>query len=393
MSKIYTPTGNKFTFDLPTKLVFGCGRIAELTNHLKDLGTLNPLIVTGSKVSRLQPFKEMTENLKEHGIDPKIWDGTISDPTEKTIQEGANQYREANCDGIVAYGGGSSMDTAKALGLLVQHNEDAIIKFIGKNALPITGTPPLVCIPTTAGTGSEVTNISVFTFTPMERKLFAINKALYPDVSIVDPELTYTMPPSVTASTGLDALSHAIGCYTHANGGNPISDALALYSIELVSKSLRKAVQDGKNLDARIDMSTAATLAGIAFGHGGVHLEHSIGHVLGVKNKVPHGFSCTMLMPEILEFISSVKLERIVRIGEMLGVNTSGMNLEEAGVEAISAVKDLMNDVGAPSLADYGIYKEDIPALTDKCKNEMWSSPKPIEASDFEQMFRKAIIR
>ena len=172
-------------------------------------------------------------------------------------------------------------------------------------------------------------------------------------------------------------------------------------SIEIAEKSgvrtcmshTRRARKDGKNLDARIDMSTAATLAGIAFGHGGVHLEHSIGHVLGVKNKVPHGFSCTMLMPEILEFISSVKLERIVRIGEMLGVNTNGMSLEEAGVAAISAVKDLMNDVGAPSLADYGIYKEDIPALTDKCKNEMWSSPKPIEASDFEQMFRKAIIR
>jgi alcohol dehydrogenase len=264
---------------------------------------------------------------------------------------------------------------------------------VGSEAKPITGATPLICVPTTSGTGSEVTNVSVFTFTPLDRKVFLINKACYPKISIVDPELSYTMPKEVTASTGLDALSHAIGCYTHEAGGTPISDALALYSIELVSKNLRKAVEDGGDVSARVNMSLAATLAGIAFDHGGVHLEHSIGHVLGVKRKVPHGFSCLLLMPEILEFIAPVKADRLAKIGEMLGMDVVGMSTEKAGEVAVLAVLKLMGDVGAPSLSDYGVGVDDIPTLSEKCKNKMWSSPRAIDVSDFNQMFKKALSR
>ena len=394
MSILLTPTSNNFNFTFPTKLDFGCGNISKLPDYLKELDTESPLLVTGKTVSKLEPFKEMLRHLQENEITPHIWDGVIQDPTNENIREGATHYIENECDGLIAYGGGSPMDAAKSIGLLAYHGEDDIIKFIGQNARPIKEIPPFICIPTTSGTGSEVTNISVITYSPIGRKIFAINNALYPKVSIVDPDLCVTMPKSVTASTGMDALSHAIGCYTHANGGNPISDPLALYSMELISQNIKRAVDDGGDIEARTNMSLAATLAGIAFGNGGVHLEHSIGHMLGVKYHIPHGLGCVLLLPEILEFILPVKTDRLAVIARMLGADTKNMTKKRAAEMAIEKVFQLMNDVGIPSLSESTkATSEDVSQLAELAMKEMWSSPRTIEVKDYEEMFRKALAR
>jgi alcohol dehydrogenase len=289
------------------------------------------------------------------------------------------------------------MDSAKAIGVLVYHGKKDITEFIGANALPLEGIPPLICIPTTSGTGSEVTKVSVITNTSITRKTAILNPILYPKIAIVDPLLTITMPPQLTASTGMDALSHAIEGYTATSRRNPLSDALALDAIKLISENLRRAVFDGANVRTRLNMSLASLMAGIAFDNTGVHLGHAFGHMLGAKYHISHGVGCALLLPEILSIILPARIERLANMASSFGILTTHMSKRAAAERTIHEVTQLMNDVGLPSLAEViNTTPEDIDVLADLLLEEkrlISYSPRPLTRQDTVQMFQKAFER
>jgi len=387
----------RFNFSMPTKILFGIGTISEIVDCCKELGIEKPLLVTDKFLCGTESFKETLENLKDRKLDPKVWENVIPDPTDLSISEGAEAYLDRDCDGLIAFGGGSSMDSAKALGILVYHGENDIKKFIGANATSLKGIPPLICIPTTAGTGSEVTKVSVITDTSIKRKTPILDPILYPKIAIVDPNITITMPPQLTAATGMDALSHAIECYTSTLRRNPISDALALYAIKLVSENLRGAVFNGEDVTTRTNMSLASLMAGIAFDNAGVHLGHAIGHMLGAKYHISHGVGCALLLPEIIEIILPTRIERLVKIASSFGIKTLSISKREAAERTINEVTQLMNDIGLPSLAEVtNTSPEDADLLADLLlqENRLVSlSPRPITKKDCVKMFKKAFKR
>jgi alcohol dehydrogenase class IV len=395
MSVLLTQTGLNFNHNMPTNLHFGYGSVSKLPSLVKQLNVKKPLIITGRNVSKLDAYKKSITLLRENKIEAIEWNGVVEDPTDKSITEGVVHYREGNCDGLIAYGGGSSIDSAKAIGVLAHHGGDDIIPYTGwVPSLQVTSIPPFICVPTTSGTGSEVTNASVITDTKNKVKTAILSSKLFPGFSIVDPELTVSMPPKVTAATGMDALAHSIGTYTHGSSANPISDALALYAMELISTNLRKAVYDGGNVSARTNMSLASSLAGMAFNTGGLHLEHAVAHMLGAKYHVPHGVACVLLMPEILEFILPAKVDRLKKMADVFGFDTRGLSERAAAELGIEGVFQLMGDVGIPSMAKAtGATLENVPMLADDAFGYMWSSPREISVDDFKLMFIKALSR
>jgi alcohol dehydrogenase len=387
----------KFNFSMPTKILFGVGTISKVPDCCRELGIQKPLLVTDQFLCGTESFKETLENLKDHKLDPKVWENVIPDPTDVSISKGAEAYLAKDCDGIIAFGGGSSMDSAKALGVLVYHEESDIKKFIGANATSLKGIPPLICIPTTAGTGSEVTKVSVITDTSISRKTPLLDPILYPKIAILDPNITITMPPQLTAATGMDALSHAIECFTSTMRRNPISDALALDAIKLVSENLRGAVFNGKDVTKRTNMSLASLMAGIAFDNAGVHLGHAIGHMLGAKYHISHGVGCVLLLPEILEIILPTRMDQLVKMASCFGINTLSISKRKAAEKTINEVSQLMNDICIPSLAAVtNTSLEDADLLADLLlqENRLVSlTPRSITKKDCVQMFKKAFKR
>jgi alcohol dehydrogenase class IV len=387
-------TRDSFEWKLPTQVVFGQGTVSRVAEKAKELGIKNPLLVTTSgPESKLAQFNTMIEALKDSGITASVWGGVVPEPTDISLTEGVKSFSEGNCDGLIAFGGGSAMDTAKLIGILVMNGGTSIREYMTRPPRTITGIPPLICLPTTSGTGSEVTRNAVVTDTSAGRKGGVGNDCLYPRVAIVDPSLTLSMPPSVTASAGMDALSHAIGCYTSAVGGDPVSDALALYSTELIAKNLRKATLNGQDMMARTNMSVASLVAGMAFTNGGLGLEHVIGHLLGAKYHVPHGVSCVLLLPQILEFILPARIDRLAKVAEVFGVLVDEMGEREAAVAAVDSIAQLMDDVGIPSLAKAtGMTPKDVPVLAEETYKAMRTSPRPTTVDDFAVMYRKALL-
>jgi alcohol dehydrogenase class IV len=390
-------TRDRFNFLMPTKIVFGIGIISEASKSCKELGIKKPLLVTDPFLSETDAFKDILKNLSKNNLDPKVWEHVIPDPTDVSISDGAVAYQAKDCDGLIAFGGGSSMDSAKAIGVLVYHGETEINMFIGANAEPLKGIPPLLCVPTTAGTGSEVTKVSVITNTSMARKTAILNPILYPKIAIVDPNLTITMPSQLTAATGMDALSHAIESYTSTSRRNPLSDALALDAIKLISENLRGAVYDGTQMMNRMNMSLASLMAGIAFDNTGVHLGHAFGHMLGAKYHVSHGVGCALLLPEILEIILPTRLERLAKMATSFGIKARSMSKREAAEKTIHAVSQLMDDIKLPSLAKVTKTSvKDVELLADLLvqENRLVSlSPRRITRKDSVQMFKKAFSR
>jgi alcohol dehydrogenase len=266
--------------------------------------------------------------------------------------------RRENIDGIVAVGGGSSMDTAKGINVLI-NNEPPIMKYFGvqKNLKPGV---PMVFIPTTSGTGSEVTNMCVISCTSRGNKDSVVSPVCVATLAIVDPDLTMGLPPKMTAATGVDALAHAVESITGAQA-NPLSDALARDAIRTIAKWLPVAYQDGSNMEAREHMILASTFAGMAFTNGLVHLGHSIGHTLGAKFHIPHGIGCAIALPEVIEYTSKTEYKKVRMICECLGADVpEDASPEEIGAVAKKALRSLIKSVGIPNLKELGIPLEDV---------------------------------
>jgi len=358
------------TFVSPRKIIFGAGSRSNLKEEIQSLGGARPLIVTYPKTATVAKVAEVVKSLESDGMEIRVYEKAEPEPRIEVAKDLAGYTRAGKFDLVVGIGGGSVMDLAKIASMSAT-NPGQVKDYLGVNLLRRKGTP-LICMPTTSGTGSEVTMFSVLTV--RSKKMDVVSPYILPDIALVDPVLTVTMPPELTAGTGMDALSQAIETVTSL-AATPLTDALALKAIQLVRNSLRTAYAKGDNLKARSEMALAATLSGLAFGSGKLTLGHSLAQTFGPLRKIPHGVSCGIALPYVMEFYLPAIPEKLSLIAKEMGVETKGMPPSKAGIEAVRFVKKLAKDIGIPSsLREVGFDRGELPLLAEICVKE-WPRP------------------
>lgn len=356
-----------FQFHLPTKIIFQAGISKDFSNELQSLAVSRLLIVTDQFLLDSGALKPILEGLESAGIEKTAIFSEVPPNSELgAVQKAARLGESIEAEGILAVGGGSVMDTAKAANILLTLGGDLVNDYSGAQTLS-SPLKPLIVIPTTAGTGSEVTKVAVILDEKNGVKLSFLDRYLLPALAILDPELHLSMPPKLTAMTGMDALTHAIEAYTSLEF-NPFSQSLAVGAIQKVRKFLPSAVQTGNDLQARSEMITAANMAGVAFDHAMVGVVHSMSHATGGVAHVPHGLANSILLPWGMEYNFEACGEKYGELAQALGADTSGLSLEQAGRKAIEKVRELRAALkalcGLPDrLKDAGVKSEDLPAI------------------------------
>ncbi|MBW2121378.1 MAG: iron-containing alcohol dehydrogenase, partial [Deltaproteobacteria bacterium] len=350
-----------FSFSLQTRVEYGMGISKKIADEILRCHGTRVLVVTDPGVSEAGLVSPLAGLLKKRGIPFVIFDRVEENPRAKTVDHVAGIAVEQGVDTIVAVGGGSSLDAAKGVAAVASHG-GTISDYEGFGRLP-PPVIPLIAIPTTAGTGSEVTNRAVITDGAKKRKITVGKPNLAPSVALVDPELTFTLPPAITASTGIDALTHAIEAYT-VLCSNPLSDALALHAIELISGYLGQAVERGHDPEARSAMMLGSLLAGISFGNASVAAVHSMAEVLGGIFDVPHGVANAIFLPYVMGFNLPAAQDRLARIGWTMGAGgTDSSPAPEAARQAVFRVYGLVKELGIPSLRKTGVSWNDLDHL------------------------------
>jgi choline dehydrogenase len=378
------------TVEVPTRIVHGPGALARLGDVVAELGVERPLLVTDSGVAAAG----LADRAREHLDGAAVFDTVYPNPDLELVALAAERYGAETCDGLVALGGGSSMDTAKAVGVVVEHGGS--IRDYEYGASPLERRiPPLVAIPTTAGTGSEVTLWAVITDHERQIKFNVGGTALIgPHVALVDPELTIGLPPSVTAATGMDALSHGVECYT-CDYAQPFNDAVALAAIELVGRWLRVAFADGSNVEARTQMSAAATLGGLAYGTESAGAAHAMSQSAGGVHDCPHGALTARVLGPVCEYNAPAAPERYARIALALGCDTHGRDPLEAAMLGVEEIYRMVDELGIPTLDELGFSPDEIPLLAKISYDDPQTigNPRRLEVADYEEIWRKAFAR
>jgi 4-hydroxybutyrate dehydrogenase len=350
----------------PTKVVLGAGALRRLPAQVSRLGMRRPLVVTDAGVVRAGLAERVYEELRQAGIPFARFEEVKPDPTERDVFAGLAAYRDGGCDGIIALGGGSPLDAAKLVQLLTTH-EPPLSRYddaVGGDRYVRDELPPLIAIPTTAGTGSEVSRSGVVTLEDTGRKTVIFSPHLMPRVALCDPELTLGLPPGPTAATGMDAFTHCLEAYV-SNGFHPLADALAIDGIARVARSLSRAVKEGRNLAARTDMMVAALEGAIAF-QKGLGACHALAHALTPLSGVHHGLANAIVLPMVMEFNRPVCTARLARVAVAMG-DTSNAREEVLAGNAIERVRQLNATIGIPSrLRDVGVREEQLERIAQK---------------------------
>src|SRR5438132_5300891 len=372
------------------RCVHGPGAIARVGEFLAELGVTRPLLVTDKGVVAAG----LAETALEHLDNAVVFDDVYANPDIELVGRASALYRSSGCDGLVALGGGSSMDTAKSAGVEVVHGGSIVDYEYG--ASPLTKRiPPLVAVPTTAGTGSEATLWAVIT--DPERKIkFNVGGTplIGAHVALIDPELTLGLPPAITAATGMDALSHAIECYT-CDYHQPFNDAVALLAIELVGRWLRVAYEDGGNLEARTNMAHAATLGGLAYGTESAGAAHAMSQSAGGVHERPHGALTARVLGPVCEYNAPAAPERYARIGQGLGVDVRGGSSLDAALLGAAEAYRLTEDVGIPTMEELGFSEEEIPMLARIAYEDPQTigNAREVDVAGYEEIYRNAFTR
>ena len=419
----------EYAFEMVTSGIrYGVGVTREVGAELSDLGKRHVLVYTDPNLRKLPPVTTVLESLNAHKIRFSVFDRVRTEPTDESFQEATAAAQDDDFDAIVAVGGGSTMDTAKAANLYSCYPADFLEYVnppIGKGR-PVPGPlKTLIAIPTTAGTGSETTGVAICDLAGLHAKTGIAHRRLKPTIGLIDPENTRTLPPAVAASTGLDVLSHAIESYTAMpyvgrprperpilrpayQGSNPISDIWSLEALKLTANYLKRAVADPDDDEARASMLLAASYAGIGFGNAGVHLPHGMSYpVAGLVRDfrprgytvdhpmVPHGISVILNAPAVYRFTAQACPERHLKAAEILGAKVSGARAEDAGMILADRVVEFMHDLKVPNgLRELGYTSEDVPALVEGTLPQhrvTKLSPRPAEANDLAQLFSDAM--
>lgn len=352
-----------FAFVAPVEVQFGTGTIGGLGEQVAGLGR-RVFVVTDRGLVAAGVVERVTAALKKPGIEVLLFDEVEENPKDTTCVRATELCRLQGCDVIVGLGGGSPMDVAKMVACMAANPGKLPREFEGRDKVE-RDPLPLVLVPTTAGTASEVTFNAVITDTERVFKFAVLSKKLAPRLAVLDPALTVGKPPALTAATGMDALTHAIESYTNRTI-NPVADALAVKAIRLIGGALRTAVVQGQDLQARGDMLLGSMLAGLAFNMTRVGLVHAMSHPMSAHFGVPHGVANAMLLPAIMAYNLFGALERTAEIGRLLGENTAGLSPVEAGRRGVEAVRRLGEDVGIPRwLKDMGVKADRIPVMAE----------------------------
>lgn len=380
-----------FDFFVPSVSRMGVGAVKKIGESAKFLGGTNALIVTDKGLFDLGVADQIVELLAADGIKAVVFNGAEPNPTDLNVRAGLKTYRDNNCDMLVSLGGGSSHDCAKGIGIVATNNGD-IRDFAGIDTVP-NPLPPFIAVNTTAGTGSEVTRFAVITNTDTHVKMIFATARITPTIAFNDPAMMVGLPAPLTASTGMDALTHAIEAYVAALA-NPVTDACAIAAIKLIVEWLPQAVGNGANLEARDKMAYAEYLAGVAFNNAGIGIVHAMAHQPGALLNKPHGVCNAILLPYGCEFNIIACPQKYADIAVAMGVNTAGLSTMEAAEKGIDAIRKLSQDIGIPSgLAEIGVKESDIPLLADNAIKDICClfNPRKIRLEDLTRLYKEAM--
>ncbi|SET52971.1 choline dehydrogenase [Salinibacillus kushneri] len=382
---------NFHTFEIPTAIKHGIGAIKHVGEEVKNLGVTKALLVTDPGIYNAGVTKPIEKHLKEAGVEVVLFNKVEPNPPVRLIAEGSSLFKQENCDGLVAVGGGSSMDTAKGIGVEVTHEGSVLDYEAAEGKKPLENRiPPLTTIPTTAGTGSEVTQWAVITDEEREFKFNTGGPLIAAYLTILDPELHVSMPPHVTAMTGVDALAHAIECYT-MHYAQPVTDSVALLAMEYVSKYLRRAYSDGGDLEARYGMAQAAMLAGLSYGSESAGAAHAMSQTLGGIIPVAHGQCVAAMMGPVMEYNWKGHPDKFAHIAQALGVNTFDMTTEEAAKAAVNEMYQLVEDLDIPPLEEQGVSPDMINRLAKEAMNDPQTvgNPRDLTEKDYVWIYKR----
>ena len=377
---------NSFSFELPTKIEYGIGVTGKLTKFLKAFESPKVLIITDKGIEASGLLSAITNQFAQGKLEYEIFSEVESNPKDHNVHAGTKMATRLQADCLVAVGGGSPIDCAKAIAVLATHG-GAVRDYEGPGKIS-ENVLPLIAIPTTAGTGSEVTFSSVITDTGEGFKFTLKHPCIAPRIALLDPQMTITMPPGLTAATGMDALTHAIEGYT-ARVAEPLADAAALYAIELVVKYLKIAVFEGSNMEARAGMLLGSVLAGIAFSHSDVASVHCIAEALGGKYDTAHGVCNAVVLPAVMEYNMDYCSERYARIAAAMGISFE--STEDGARSAVEAVKQLAVDLNLPSFGSFGVKAADIEELAFKSfvNGSNADNPRAMSKDDYLTLFNQ----
>ena len=365
----------------------GHGAINEIPGIVASKGFKKALVCSDPDLIKFGVTAKVTDLLKENGIDFEIYSNIKPNPTIENVQQGVDAYRQSGADFMITIGGGSSMDTGKGIGIIVNNPEYYDVRSLEGVAPTKNRTVFTIAVPTTGGTGAESTIHYVITDIEKKRKFVCVDPNDIPDVAVVDPDMMSSMPKGLTASTGMDALTHAIEGYT-TRGAWALSDCLDLEAIKLIAKNLRAAVDNDP--DGREGMALAQYVTAMAYSNVGLGIAHSMAHTLGAVYDTPHGVACAMMLPIVMDFNRECTGEKYKEIAEAFGIDTAGMDQDTYRQAAIDAVQQLSIDVGIPTKLE-SLKEEDLPFLCESAAADACAPGNPKEASlaDLEAMFRK----
>ena len=370
------------SFFIPAVNLMGAGCLVDAVATIKSHGFKKGLVVTDTVLVKIGLVKQVTDLLTESKVDTVVFDGTHPNPTVANVNAGLAMLKESECDFVISLGGGSPHDCAKGIAL-VASNGGKIEDYEGvdQSAKPQL---PLIAINTTAGTASEMTRFCIITNEETHIKIAIVDKNVTPLLSVNDPELMLAKPASLTAATGMDALTHAIEAYV-STIATPVTDAVAIKAMELIQAHLRTAVKDGQNIEAREQMAYAQFMAGMAFNNASLGYVHAMAHQLGGFYDLPHGVCNAVLLPHVQRFNAKVSAARLKDVAVAMGVNVDGLTNEEAATSAVEAIVQLSTDVNIPTgLKDLGVKEADFAVLATNALKDVCGFTNPIQATHEE---------
>jgi len=378
-------------FFIPTVNLMGAGCLKDATDSIQSQGFKKGLIVTDKILSQIGMVKQVQDLLSERDVETVVFDSTQPNPTISNVNDGLALLTDNDCDFVISLGGGSPHDCAKGIALVASNGgKIADYEGVDQSAKPML---PLIAINTTAGTASEMTRFCIITDEERHIKMAIVDKHTTPLISVNDPELMLAKPASLTAATGMDALTHAVEAYVSI-AATPITDAVAIKAIELIQAHLRAAVENGDDIEAREQMAYAQFMAGMAFNNASLGYVHAMAHQLGGFYDLPHGVCNAILLPHVQRYNAQVCPERLRDVAKAMGVDVEGMTAEQGANAAIDAIVDLAKDVGIPAgIKELGAKSDDIPTLADNALKDAcgFTNPKQATHEEISAIFEAAM--
>ncbi len=380
-----------FQFLTPPQILFGNGIYKNLGDVIRFQKGTKVFLITDPGIVKIGLMDKVKKVVEDAGFECGVYDSVIPEPPVDSVKEAASVVKERGYDILIGFGGGSSLDVTKVVSVL-QTNDGPIREMVGIGNVKNPGIPTIL-IPTTAGTGSEVTQISILAFPEESTKMGVVSPHLFANAALIDPTFTYGLPPHITANTGMDALVHAVEAFICLKANN-ITDIYALDAIELIAGNLRTSVHNGTDENARYKMALGSLEAGLAFSNASCAAVHALAYPLGATYHLPHGLSNTVMLQAVMEENIVSSLDRFAVIAEKMGENIEGLSLRDAAFKTIDAMTNLAKDINVPTrLRDLGILEEAIPQLAkDASKQQrlLSQNPRKLSESDIEKIYRKA---